>query len=177
VRAIDNPNFVFDDLVALLDPIFDLETPPFSTLLPELQALLTGESLERLRVLTRCLDEQIVVGDGVTGTEAIGALLYDLLTSPEIQLSTRLDELEPALVVLDDPRVRAALTAIVGRLQTDDAIREGMKPAIRYLLGPDVAPGALSDLSTLLEADLLPDLLTLVEGLVSEGCGGVEETP
>lgn len=162
IRALNSPNFVFADLTALIEPLFDLDAPPFDVLVAELELLLTAENLVTVRALTVCLDQQIVVASGRTGTEALGALVYDLITDPQIRLGERLGELEPALEVLDDPRVRAALDAILGRLQSDEAVREGLKPGIRFLLAPEHVSGVLSDASALIQAGLLPDVIGLL---------------
>lgn len=174
IRALASPNFVFGDLTALIDPFFDLDAPPFDALVRELELLLTAENLVTVRTLVTCLDTQVVVRSGRSGTEAVGALLFHLITAPSLRLGQRLGELGPVLDVVDDPRVRAALQAIVARLQQDEAVRHGLRPAVLFLLAPEHAPGVLGDAAALLEAGLLPELLGLLTDIL-EPCTTARE--
>lgn len=171
IRAINNPNFVFQDLVDLIDPFFDTSQPPISGLITELQFLMTGDNLVTIRVLTTCIENDIEVldnnGDSVTGSFVIGALLYGLIT--EAGLTDALDQLGPALALLQQPEVQSLLNAIIDHLANDEATREGLKPLLLFLLRPEHVQGAMTDLADLIEAGLLPELITLV-GDIFIGC-------
>jgi hypothetical protein len=170
VRAINSPRFVFDDLVALIEPLFDLTQPPLDALLPPLRRLLSGEPLVTIRALTVCLEDAITTRAGQSGGEALGALLYGLLQAPGVELGALLGALEPALNLVQDPNTAGLLTAALQALRDDDRAREGLKPALLTLLSPAYGPGVLESLAALIEAGAVPEVLWALSDLLDPRC-------
>ena len=169
VKAINNRNFLVTDLIALVEPLFDVSQPPLSTLVSEFVVLLTGQNLEIVRAVTRCVDETIVVGQsGQTGTEALARLVYRSLTDPSLDVVSPVQNLSPTAELLEDPMTQAVFGAVLARLLEDDALREGMKPGVRFLLRPDYSPGILLDLAQLVDAGILAELVTLLVDVMGE---------
>jgi hypothetical protein len=170
IRALNSPNFVFDDLIALIDPLFDLDQPPLDALLPPLRRLMSGDNLTTIRALTVCLEDAIVTRDGQRGSEALGALLYGLLQAPGVDLGALLLSLDPALNLIQDPNTIGLLDAMLTLLQRDDRTRDGLKPALLTLISPALAPGVLTSLANLIDADALPELLSALSDFLNPAC-------
>src|SRR5690606_23165916 len=134
---VQSPGFVFRDVVDIIDPFFDVDQPPIGPLVDELELLLTGARLADLQLLAACLDQDIRLPSGASGIDAVAALLYGLINEPGFDLAGKLQSVE----LLADPQVAQILDAVVTRLETDSALREAMKPGVRFLLTSAFAPG------------------------------------
>lgn len=174
IRAINSPNFVFDDLTALIDPLFDLDVPPFDALLPPLSALLSGDNLTTIRALTVCMDESIVTSDGRSGSDALGALLLGLLNAPGVDLGALLSGLDPALALVQDPNTTDLIESLLAILQRDDAVRENLKPILLTLFSPTYGPGVLQSLSELIQSGAVPELTGAIADFLDPACRMME---
>ncbi len=174
IRAINSPNFVFDDLTALIDPLFDLDVPPFDALLPPLSALLSGDNLTTIRALTVCMDESIVTSDGHSGSDALGALLLGLLNAPGVDLGALLSGLDPALALVQDPNTTDLIESLLAILQRDDAVRENLKPILLTLFSPTYGPGVLQSLSELIQSGAVPELTGAIADFLDPACRMME---
>lgn len=174
IRAINSPNFVFDDLTALIDPLFDLDVPPFDALLPPLSTLLSGDNLTTIRALTVCMDESIVTSDGRSGSDALGALLLGLLNAPGVDLGALLSGLDPALALVQDPNTTDLIESLLAILQRDDAVRENLKPILLTLFSPTYGPGVLQSLSELIQSGAVPELTGAIADFLDPACRMME---
>ena len=174
INAVNSPNFVFDELVTLIEVFVDVDAPPFDVFLPQLRVLLSDENLPTVRALTVCLDEAIIIRPGVSGSDAVGALLYGLLNADNVDLISLFDQLGGAITLLEDPDTRALLDAVILILQENDDVREGIKPLIRFLMQPEYAPGVLSDLTNLIEAGTFDEVLHLLGDFLN-GCAAATD--
>lgn len=166
--AAADPSFDVRTVVGLLDLVVDIEAPPWSALVPGLERLLGDDpGKSALRGFLVCLRE-------VDPEVALGPLLYDLLASGVLTAGAGAAPAAAPPVAVDTRPYRVLLADALAFLETDPAARRALATVGVELLRDDVAQGVLADLSTLLSAEALSDV---VEVLVLLATGTCEPPP
>lgn len=175
--ALTRPGFsVRSDVITPLSGIdlLPLGEPPLSTFLDALDGLLdpNGAALPALADViccdlygaSRCAD---VPADAVprAGDPVYVWALYDLFIGAGGDLSALLDQLGG---LIDDPALGAALAPLRGvlsRLAEDPDLRRALVEVLAAALRPEVARGVLPEVTRLLEAGTVGELLALIDAL------------
>jgi len=169
--AASRPDFDVEVILDLMGLLFDLDQPPYDGLAEALRALLgPGETLTQLQGLLGCLqasDPELVLVD----------LLLDVLLDEQLDLVGALNLLPGneggngadggGLLpeALAGPLV-GALDFLIG----DAPARRALVDVLAAILVEEQTPAILGDLSTLLRADLLGDLITTLSNLATRSC-------
>ncbi|MCC6621162.1 MAG: hypothetical protein IT385_07900 [Deltaproteobacteria bacterium] len=163
LAAAASPAFEVDRVLDLLGLLVDLDAPPWDGLARSLESLLDADGLPRLQGLLVCL------GDVDPGLE-LGGLAYDLVTSGLlVELLGVVPGGESGTELLPEP-IRRLLAAALGFLAEDAEARRALVPTLLALLDPAVAPGVLSDVARMLEAEALGGLVDMIVELATGAC-------
>lgn len=167
--AATDPSFDVEVIIDLLGLILDLEEPPWDTVVEGVRRLLgPGESLDAIQGLLVCLRE-------VDPELHLIDLLLDLLTDESLDLGSALggltDLADPASdAPLIPPSLAGPLDQILAFLIQDAPARCALVEVLTVaLLEQNVAP-VLGDLATLLEAQVIGDIVNLLVTLASRSC-------
>jgi len=162
--AATSRDFDVRTVTGLLSLVVDIGEPPWGDLVARLEALLAHDrGLPALQGLLVCLLD-------VDPDVALGPLLFDLLTADGLLGSAAGEEPDDGDAPSLDPAARHAASQALDLLAHDPLARRALATVGIELLRPEVAPGALLDLATLLEADALGGLVQLLAVLATGTC-------
>jgi len=162
LTAVTSTNFDFAQVRELLS-FLDLDEPPISDLMTQLERYFQGESLENIRTTVSCLANQSYLG--LTGTDAVGGLLYDLMTIDGLELGELLTVMAPILEQLKDPELQTISSAIVDAFVEDLELRDLAIDLLVFLLREDNLVPVLESIEVMLSTRGLDDILLVMEGL------------
>ncbi|MFT7581286.1 MAG: hypothetical protein ACI9MR_002961 [Myxococcota bacterium] len=162
--AASGPDFDVRSLLDLLGYIVDTTAGPWPALTDGLTRLLApGPGLDAVQGLLVCVLD-------VDPDVALGGLVYDLLTSNDLGLSTLIGVLPPAGQPVLEPAISDALRAALAFFMGDASARRSIVTVGTELLRPDVATGVLADVGVLLEASVLDDVIRAIGALSFDAC-------
>jgi hypothetical protein len=110
-----------------------------------------------------CLEETEV--DGLDGGDAMGSLLYDLITLNGLELGALLSVAAPILADLKEPQVQTLLEAVLEALIEDVGLRDLAIDLVVFLLREDNLLPVLESVQVLVETRGADDLIQLVQRL------------
>ncbi|MCA9563463.1 MAG: hypothetical protein KC561_08235 [Myxococcales bacterium] len=159
LNAIQSPSFDFAELRSILS-FADIDEPPLSGLLDELERFLASESFDHLLLTVECI--QVTEVDGHDGTEVLGGFLYDLITLPELDISSILSIAAPLLEEIQDEDIQTLGAAALERIKLDRELRAATIDLVTFFLREDNIGPLLDSVVVLFQADVLPDLVALI---------------
>ena len=162
VNAMQSSSFEFSELRELL-AFLNLDEPPMSILLTELEAYTEGATFDHLLMTLDCFESTSV--EGTPGVDAVGGLLYDLMTLEEMDVAGLLSLTAPLLAQLQEADLQILIHAALDALIEDLELRLKAIDLIIFLLREDNLPLVLDAFSALLETDAVEGLVVLMSSI------------
>ena len=162
VNAMQSSSFEFSELRALL-VFLELDEPPMSILLTELEGYLHGPSFDHLLMTLDCFESTSV--NDTPGVDVVGGLLYDLMTLEEMDVAGLLSLTAPLLAQLQEADIQILGQAALDALIEDVELRLKAIDLIIFFLREDNLPPVLEAFSTLLATDAVEGLVTLMSSI------------
>jgi len=159
-----SPDFDARTLIDLLGFVVNLEEEPWPALVAGVERFLApGPSLEALQGLLVCFLE-------VDPEASLGPPLFDIITSETLDLAGAVGALPPPGEPVASPEVVYVLTTALRFVAEDPEAERALVSVLLVMLRNDVAPGVLTDVAALLEADVVGDILRLLATLATRTC-------
>jgi hypothetical protein len=156
------PNFDVQEWTGLLGLILDVDAPPWSSLIAELEAFfVSGPHLTSLQSLLHCLhvsDPELTTSD----------LLYDVLTAPPEGATFSGEDGATVSEILST--LKAPLMALLAIFQGDAKARSTLAMLSAAMVAPARVEGVLSDLTLLFDAGVLIPVLDVLRAVSTRSC-------
>lgn len=162
VNALQAETFEFSDLRELLG-FLSLDEPPMSDLLTELELYLSGATFDHLLATLDCIESRTVYG--VPGVDALGALLFDMITLEELDIAGLLTLAAPLLAQLQEADIQVIGRAALDTLIVDIPLREKAIGLISFFFREDNLPPLLEAMTALLEGNGFEEVIVLLSSI------------